>query len=96
MERIARRLSCPQSGGGPRASALGERLQQPVALDAQLDAPNHVYDLRGEKYLGLTSRISFTLDPWQPTLFALLPEKLAADKVIDYLLDEPSSKGEKK
>lgn len=72
-----------------------ERLQQPVAMDAQLDTPSHVYDLRTGGYLGLTNRVSFTLDPWQPSLLALFPEKLAAGKVIDYLLDEPSSKGEK-
>jgi Beta-galactosidase len=53
-----------------------ETLEKPVDLDAQLQQPAHVYDLRTEKYLGRTNRIHFTLDPWQPSLFALTAEKL--------------------
>jgi hypothetical protein len=42
--------------------------------------------LRAQEYLGETDHITFTLDPWQPSLFALLPEKIPAEKVIETLL----------
>ncbi len=57
-----------QSGGN-------EPLEKPVELTATLAQAAHVYDLRTEKYLGHTDRIAFTLDPWKPSLFALLAEK---------------------
>ncbi len=59
-----------------------ETLEKPVELDARLDQPAHVYDLRAEKYLGHTNRIHFILDPWQPSLFALTPEKLPAGSSV--------------
>jgi protein-S-isoprenylcysteine O-methyltransferase Ste14 len=43
----------------------------PTATTAQLQQPAHVYDLRTGKFLGHTDRFSFTLDPWQPSLFEL-------------------------
>jgi hypothetical protein len=55
-----------------------EALEKPIDLEARLDPPAHVYDLRAEKYLGQTNRIQFILDPWQPSLFALTAEKLPA------------------
>lgn len=51
-----------------------EALEQPVDLDAKLQHPMHVYDLRSQTYLGYTNQIHFSLDPWQPSLFALTPE----------------------
>jgi hypothetical protein len=47
----------------------------PVASEARLKAAAHIYDLRTRQYLGFTDHFSFTLDPSQPSLFALLPEK---------------------
>jgi hypothetical protein len=64
-----------------------EALEQPVDLVAQLDAPAHVYDLRTGRYLGRSDTLSFTLDPWQPALFALLPAKLPTDEVVPALLN---------
>ena len=63
-----------------------EALETPVALEARLAQPTHVYDLRAGKYLGQTDRIAFQLDPWQPSLFALLPERVAEERVVDILL----------
>lgn len=47
----------------------------PVASEARLKAAAHIYDLRTQQYLGFIDCFQFTLDPWQPALFALLPEK---------------------
>jgi hypothetical protein len=64
-----------------------EALEQPVVIEARLDAPAHVYDLRAQRYLGRVDRVSFTLDGWQPSLFALLPEKLpSSDEIVRQLL----------
>jgi len=63
-----------------------EALGKPIELEARFAKPAHVYDLRAQKYLGETDRITFTLDPWQPSLFALLPERIPAEQVIDALL----------
>lgn len=48
-----------------------EALEQPLALEAKLRLPAHVYDLRTQTYLGYTNQLHFSLDPWQPSLFAL-------------------------
>ena len=56
-------------------------LEQPIALEAKLDKPAHVYDLRAQKYLGLTDHIAFTLDPWQPSLFAVMPDEIPIEQL---------------
>jgi hypothetical protein len=65
-----------QSGGN-------EPLEKPAEITATLAQPAHVYDLRTEKYLGRTGRITFTLDPWKPSLFALLPEKAGGPVIAE-------------
>jgi hypothetical protein len=62
-----------------------EELEKPIDLDAKLSAPAHVYDLRSGKYLGRADHIAFRLDPWQPSLFALLTEKAPEGSLVDYL-----------
>jgi len=57
----------------------------PVATEARLKSPAHVYDLRTRQYLGFTDRFSFTLDASQPSLFALLPEKVSAERLLEQL-----------
>ena len=52
-----------------------QALETPVPLEAFLSEAAEIYDLRSGAYLGHTNRIRFTLDPWQPSLFALLPKK---------------------
>jgi hypothetical protein len=44
-----------------------------------------VYDLRTGKYLGLTDRFTFQLDPWQPSLFVALPEQVPTSRLLDRL-----------
>ena len=63
-----------------------ENLEKPVQLQAKLAKGAHIYDLRARKYLGQSDRIDFTLDPWQPSLFALLPRQLPEAEIIDFLL----------
>lgn len=59
-----------------------QALETPIQTEATLPEPAYVYDLRSETFLGHTTHIRFTLDPWQPSLFALLPEKLPAKSVL--------------
>ena len=65
-----------------------EALEKPVEVEATLPQPMHVYDLRAQRYLGHTDRLHFTLDPWQPSLFAVLPDKRDAAAIVDALLQE--------
>jgi hypothetical protein len=60
-----------------------EALEQPVILEAKLQHVMHVYDLRSRAYLGCTNQIHFSLDPWQPSLFALTPEKLPVESLFN-------------
>jgi hypothetical protein len=59
-----------------------ENLEKPIELTAKLEQPAHLYDLRTQKYLGRADEIHFRLDPWQPSLFALMPEKIPVGKEI--------------
>ncbi len=64
-----------------------EALEKSIELNATLPSAAHVYDLRGPTYIGFTNRIHFVLDPWQPSLFAALKEKLPAPSLIEELTD---------
>jgi hypothetical protein len=64
-----------------------EALEKPISLEATLPQPRHIYDLRAQKYVGRTDRIRFTLDPWQPSLFALTEEKLPTESIITQLAE---------
>jgi hypothetical protein len=65
-----------------------DALEKPVEVEAALPQPMHVYDLRAQRYLGHTDRLYFTLDPWQPSLFGILPDKRDAATIVDTLLKE--------
>lgn len=65
-----------------------EALEKPVELEATLAQGGHLYDLRTQRYLGQTSRFTFRLDPWRPSLFALLPEKAPEGSLLDRLLSQ--------
>ncbi|RBP37780.1 beta-galactosidase-like protein [Roseimicrobium gellanilyticum] len=63
-----------------------EALEKPIQTQALLKEPAHVYDLRTGKYLGNIKSITVDLDPWKPSLYALLKEKLPEEaKVIEVL-----------
>jgi len=59
-----------------------EALERPIELEATLSRSFHVFDLRAQKYLGQTDHLRFTLDPWQPSLFAITGEKLPAESIV--------------
>jgi hypothetical protein len=69
-------------------------LERPVSFEAKLSKPAHVYDLRSEKYIGHTDRIPVDLDPWHPSLYALLDRELdSSQSVIAYVSrQQPSAK----
>jgi hypothetical protein len=69
-----------------------EALEKPIDLDAKLARPAHAYDLRTGRYLGRMDRLRFTLDPWQPSLFALLEEKADATEIVSWLLNRADQK----
>ena len=68
-----------------RQAGGNEALEKTIDLEATLPQPSHVYDLRTGKYLGLAGRFTFQLDPWQPSLFALLPEPVAEARLTEWL-----------
>jgi hypothetical protein len=59
-----------------------EVLEKPIQLHASLRAPQHTYDLIHKKYLGLSKEIQFTLDPWQPSLFAVGNDQNAVESLL--------------
>lgn len=71
-----------KQGGG------NEALEKPVELDATLSRPGHIYDLRTGAYMGELSRIHFTLNPWQPALFAITTVALKPGNIVEQLLQD--------
>jgi Beta-galactosidase len=63
-----------------------QNLEKTMPLELSLVKPVHVYDLRRGTYLGHTDRILFQLDPWRPSLFALLEEKIPDGGLVESLL----------
>ncbi len=71
-----------------------EALEQPIELTARLSDTAHaryIYDLRQSRPVAHGTEWTFTLDPWQPSLFALLPEPVAAETVVATLLKTASA-----
>ena len=62
-----------------------EALEKPIEVTAHLAQAAQIYDLRTGKSLGRADSIRFTLDPWQPSLFALTPEPLPAGDLVEAL-----------
>lgn len=65
-----------------------QHLEAPIDLEARLAAPAYLYDLRERKYLGKTDRLAFRLDPWKPSLFALLDREAPAERIVDWLIKQ--------
>ena len=65
-----------------------EALEKPVEVEATLAQPAHVYDLRTQQYLGHFDRLRFSLDPWQPSVFALTQDRLPAEGIVAALSEE--------
>jgi hypothetical protein len=67
-----------------------EALEKSVEVTAKWPAAAHLYDLRSGKYLGKQDHLTFTVDPWQPSLFAACPDKLPDGDVVRLLTDRQS------
>ena len=68
-----------------------ESLEKPIEVKVTLPSygfHGHLYDLQKRQYLGDGSVLTFTLDPWHPSLFALLPERATPETLLDILLKE--------
>ncbi len=79
-----RNVSCQMSEDLKQAGGNGS-LETPVEVRATLAEAGHLYDLRTQEYLGFADHLDFTLDPWHPALFAILPEEIPAARLIETL-----------
>lgn len=66
---------------GPPEYQKQDALEQPLDLKINLGGEYAVYDARAGKYLGKKSTAEFSLDKYQPTILALLPEPVEALKI---------------
>lgn len=53
-----------------------ENLEMPVDVEVTLAEAAHVYDLRKNIYIGRATHFTARIDPWQPSLYAVLKEKV--------------------
>ncbi|MBU6399843.1 MAG: beta-galactosidase [Verrucomicrobia bacterium] len=65
-----------------------QNLERPITVEARFPFKGYLYDLRARQYLGETDHATFTLDPWQPTIFALLREEITAETLPGALLQD--------
>lgn len=73
-------------GEPPRAKPFDEYCVVLWTGDSASKDPAHAYDLREKKHLGKTDRITLRLDPWRPSLFALLDGEVPAEGIVEHLL----------
>jgi hypothetical protein len=65
-------------------------LEQPITFAAAWDEPAEVVELPSGRRLGRTNRIDVRLDPWRPSLYALLPAPVEGEVVAELLLSSES------
>jgi hypothetical protein len=65
-----------------------EALEQPTTFTAKLQHPGFIVDLRTGEKLGQSNEITVKLNPWQPALFAVLPDQPQGDVVGELLKQE--------
>ena len=58
---------------GPPEFKSNERFEKPRHLRLLWDAGAYVYDVRRGQFAGEQNHVEFTLDPYEPVLYALLP-----------------------
>jgi len=58
---------------GPPEFKSNERFEKPRRVRLLLDADTYVYDVRNGQFGGKQNRVEFTLDPYEPAVYALLP-----------------------
>ena len=62
-----------------------EQLEMPATFTARLQQPGFIVNLRTGEKLGKAAEITVNLDPWQPALFAVLPEEPQGDVISNLL-----------
>jgi hypothetical protein len=68
-----------KQGGG------NESLETEIPVTVRFTQPGHVYDLRTGRYLGATGDIPLVINPWSPTLLAILPEPVTVKDLVRHL-----------
>jgi hypothetical protein len=63
-------------------AGVNEALEKPIELRALLKTAQHTYDLQHKRYLGFNKEIQFTLDPWQPSLFAVANDRKTVESLL--------------
>lgn len=66
---------------GPTEYQKQDALETPLDLTVTLDKDYAIYDTRAGKFLGKKNAATFSLDKYQPTILALLPEPVESMKV---------------
>ena len=80
-----------QMSEGLKQAGGNEALEKSTELTARLSPfalnPVHIYDLRTERKVGQGKSWGFKLDPWEPSLFALLREPAPEEQLLSRLLE---------
>lgn len=63
---------------GPEEYQNQGALETEAELSLKLDGEKAVYDMRRSEFLGVRRKVDFTLDPWEPHVYALLEEAAEA------------------
>lgn len=66
---------------GPPEFKSNERFEQPRRLKLVLPAELYVYDVRKAEALAKRKEVDFTLDPYEPAVYALLPAPAASLRI---------------
>jgi hypothetical protein len=66
---------------GPPEFKSNERFEKPRRLRLVLPAEAYVYDIRKHEQVGRRKDVDFTLDPYEPALYAVLPATAAGLRV---------------
>jgi hypothetical protein len=74
-----------------RQAGGNESLEHVITTEVTLKESAHVYDLRSDRYLGNINRFNVTIDPWQPSLFAVLKVPLSGKSFVSTLLAQQES-----
>jgi hypothetical protein len=62
---------------GPPEFKSNDRFAKPMSVRLTIPRDRFVYDVRNARALGKVSEISVTLDPYEPTVFAVAPSQIA-------------------
>ena len=64
-----------------------EPLETPMEIEVNLPRVSHVYNLRSKEYLGFAQKVRVRVEPWAPTLLAVLEQKVPEETLVDRLAE---------